>query len=102
MDTTLAGALADTVRQETVEDTVLQESLSFVSARSPAQPEPGTPKGTQPEPGNTQEHFGLVMAKGSPVASCVDAAVTALQQDGTLAKLQQQWLSKAAGAPVLS
>ena len=57
--------------------------------------------GQLPPPQGTQEHFGLVMAKGSKVSACVDAAVTALQQDGTLDKLQQQWLSKAAGAPVL-
>lgn len=57
--------------------------------------------GQLPPPDGTQEHFGLVMAKGSPVAACVNAAVTALDQNGTFKTLQDKWLSKDAGAPVL-
>ena len=47
------------------------------------------------------EQFGMVLAKGSPLTSCVSGAVDALRTDGTLATLQQQWLTDAAGAPVL-
>jgi polar amino acid transport system substrate-binding protein len=47
------------------------------------------------------EQFGLVMAKDSPIAECVSAAVTALDHSGTLAQLQTQWLTTSAGAPVL-
>ena len=38
------------------------------------------------------ENWGLVLAKGSPLTSCVSKAVTALTDDGTLTALQKQWL----------
>jgi polar amino acid transport system substrate-binding protein len=47
------------------------------------------------------EHFGMVFAKGNPLVRCVNAALTKLHADGTLQKLQQKWLAKATGAPVL-
>ncbi|WP_433449516.1 ABC transporter substrate-binding protein [Streptomyces sp. CA-142005] len=51
--------------------------------------------------GGTPEQFGLVLDKGSGLTSCVTSAVDALRKDGTLAKLEQQWLSDAVDAPVL-
>ena len=47
------------------------------------------------------EHFGMVFAKGNPLVRCVDTALTKMRADGTLQKLQQKWLAKATGAPVL-
>ncbi|MFE1378770.1 ABC transporter substrate-binding protein [Streptomyces sp. NPDC058740] len=52
-------------------------------------------------PGAAKEQFGLVLDKGSPLTSCVSQAVDALRKDGTLAAIEKQWLSDAAGAPVL-
>ncbi|MCX5242220.1 ABC transporter substrate-binding protein [Streptomyces prunicolor] len=51
--------------------------------------------------GSTPEQFGLVLDKGSDLTSCVSSAVDALRKDGTLAKLEKQWLSDAVDAPVL-
>ncbi|MFF6775427.1 ABC transporter substrate-binding protein [Streptomyces sp. NPDC012637] len=51
--------------------------------------------------GGAKEQFGLVLDKGSPLTSCVSQAVDALRSDGTLAAIEKQWLSDAAGAPVL-
>jgi polar amino acid transport system substrate-binding protein len=51
--------------------------------------------------GGTPEQFGLVLDKGSDLTSCVSSAVDALRKDGTLAKLEKQWLSDAVDAPVL-
>jgi polar amino acid transport system substrate-binding protein len=51
--------------------------------------------------GGTQEHFGLVFHKGNPLVSCVNEALSKLQADGTLQRLQEQWITKAGGAPVL-
>lgn len=48
------------------------------------------------------EEFGLVLAKGSPLKSCVDKAVAALRNKGELAKLEQLWLSEAAGVRELA
>ncbi|WP_113705046.1 ABC transporter substrate-binding protein [Nonomuraea lactucae] len=51
--------------------------------------------------GGTPEEFGLVMEKGSALKPCVDKAVDALKSKGELAKIEQQWLGSAAGAPEL-
>ena len=47
------------------------------------------------------EQFGLVLSKGSPITSCVTAAVNALRKNGTLSAIAGKWLSNTAGAPVL-
>ncbi|MFF7736840.1 MULTISPECIES: transporter substrate-binding domain-containing protein [unclassified Streptomyces] len=51
--------------------------------------------------GGTPEQFGLVLDKGSALTSCVSRAVDALRADGTLARIEQRWLSDAVDAPVL-
>jgi polar amino acid transport system substrate-binding protein len=51
--------------------------------------------------GKTTDRFGLVFAKGNPLVTCVNKAITSLRADGTLKRLQQQWLAKATGAPIL-
>jgi polar amino acid transport system substrate-binding protein len=48
-----------------------------------------------------QEQFGLVLAKDSPLTDCVDQAVTALRDAGTLDSIEQEWLAEKANAPVL-
>jgi polar amino acid transport system substrate-binding protein len=40
------------------------------------------------------EHFGLVLEKDSPLTACVNEAIGALRSDGTLADIQQKWLSE--------
>ena len=47
------------------------------------------------------EQFGFVLDKGSALTTCVSQAVDALRADGTLSKLEQQWLTSTAGAPEL-
>jgi len=49
----------------------------------------------------TPEQFGMVLDKGSALTSCVSGAVDALRADGTLTRLEQQWLTDKAGAPSL-
>ena len=51
--------------------------------------------------GTTTDHFGVVLAKGNPLTGCVNTAITSLRSNGTLKRLQQQWLAKATGAPIL-
>jgi len=57
--------------------------------------------GQLPNTADQKEQLGFLLAKGSPLTTCVTQAVDALRADGTLAKLQDQWLAQA-GAPVLS
>ena len=47
------------------------------------------------------DEFGIVLDRGSSLTPAVSAAVDALRKDGTLADLEAQWLTDAAGAPVL-
>ena len=45
--------------------------------------------------------FGLLLAKESPLTSCVTKAVDAIRDNGTLASITSKWLADSAGAPVL-
>ncbi|HEX3239641.1 MAG TPA: ABC transporter substrate-binding protein [Solirubrobacterales bacterium] len=63
------------------------------------QVEDSTVVGQFPAPGGDQ--WGALLAKGSPLTACVSWAVEELQSSGELQKLNQQWMSKAAGAPAL-
>jgi polar amino acid transport system substrate-binding protein len=51
--------------------------------------------------GAATDRFGVVLAKGNSLTTCVNKAITSLRANGTLKRLQQQWLAKATGAPVL-
>jgi polar amino acid transport system substrate-binding protein len=51
--------------------------------------------------GATTDRFGVVLQKGNPLTSCVNTAITSLRSSGTLKTLQQLWLAKATGAPIL-
>jgi polar amino acid transport system substrate-binding protein len=43
----------------------------------------------------------MVLEKGSSLTSCINQALTELRADGKLQQIQDKWLSKVAGAPVL-
>jgi polar amino acid transport system substrate-binding protein len=45
------------------------------------------------------EHFGVVLEKGSSLTGCVNDAIAALREDGTIDQLEQTWLG--GSAPVL-
>lgn len=64
-----------------------------------AQLDDGVIVGQLPQTGSP-EQFGAVLDKGSPLTPCVTQAVDALRSDGTLAKLEKQWLAEQ-GAPEL-
>jgi polar amino acid transport system substrate-binding protein len=54
----------------------------------------------QPASG-TSEHFSLVLAKGSTLTPCVNAAIAALDSAGTLDQLATKWLPFQEAVPVL-
>lgn len=66
-----------------------------------AQLDNGVILGQLPDSQAGGEQWGFLLAKGSPLTAKVSQAVDALRADGTLQKLQDQWLSGDAGAPVL-
>jgi len=49
----------------------------------------------------SQEYFGTVLAKDSPLTKCVNEALAHLKDSGELAQIQQTWLSDKVSAPVL-
>ena len=67
-----------------------------------AQLDDGAIVGQLPQGAGAADQFGMVLAKGSPLTSCVSQAVDALRADGTLAALEKTWLSGTDGAPQLS
>ncbi len=54
----------------------------------------------QPETGE-QEEFGMLFEEGSDLVPCVNEALATLREDGTLADIEQQWLSDVVDVPVL-
>jgi polar amino acid transport system substrate-binding protein len=49
-----------------------------------------------------QEQFGLTFEKGSALTPCVDAAIQALSEDGTLDALKDEWLEVDTSVPTFS
>jgi polar amino acid transport system substrate-binding protein len=47
----------------------------------------------------TREHFGMIFQKGNPLVPCVNKALSAMGQDGTLKRLEGAWLG--GSAPIL-
>jgi polar amino acid transport system substrate-binding protein len=47
------------------------------------------------------EHFGMVFQKGNSLVTCVNQALASLKMTGQLKRIQQKWLAKVVGAPVL-
>jgi polar amino acid transport system substrate-binding protein len=49
----------------------------------------------------SQERFGMVFQKGNPLVTCVNRALAQMKRTGILQRIQQIWLAKVTGAPVL-
>jgi polar amino acid transport system substrate-binding protein len=71
----------------------------FITA---AELENGVIVGQLEDSGEGGDQFGLLLEKDSPLTDCVSQAVDTLRENGTLADLEQEWLSDVADAPVLS
>jgi polar amino acid transport system substrate-binding protein len=50
---------------------------------------------------STGEHYGLLFAKGNPLAGCVNKALATLTSNGTLAKLQSEYLQIYTSVPTI-
>ncbi|HYF72010.1 MAG TPA: ABC transporter substrate-binding protein [Nocardioides sp.] len=62
---------------------------------------PGSTLAGQFQATGEQEEFGMLFEKGNPLVTCVNEALATLESDGTLAEIEQQWLSDTVGVPVL-
>jgi polar amino acid transport system substrate-binding protein len=50
---------------------------------------------------STGEHYGLLFAKNDPLVGCVDKAINKLKANGTLARLQSEYLSIYTSVPTI-
>lgn len=57
--------------------------------------------GVLPEEGEGDE-LGMVFEKGSELTDCVNQALAALEADGTLAALEEEWLNQGGDIPTLT
>lgn len=70
----------------------------FITA---VQMDDGVIVGQFPSPtGTDAEYFSVVLGKDSALTPCVNAAIAAMDADGRLAAITQEWLSDKADAPV--
>jgi len=51
--------------------------------------------------GNAGERFGMFLQKGNKLVGCINHALNQLKADGTLQQIQDKWLAKVGGAPIL-
>ena len=49
----------------------------------------------------TDEQFGMLFEKGSPLVECVNEVLAEIKQDGTLDKLQKKWLKDYLSVPTI-
>lgn len=52
--------------------------------------------------GGSTDEFGMVFEKDNTLVACVNTALATLKSNGSLASIEQQWLSDKTGAPVIS
>lgn len=48
------------------------------------------------------DQFGLLMADENPLKPCVNEGITRIKEDGTLAKIEAEWLQTTTGVPLIS
>lgn len=58
--------------------------------------------GVLPRVGEDSEELGLLFEEGSELVGCVDQALTALHDDGTIEQLESQWLDAGGDVPTLT
>lgn len=49
----------------------------------------------------TPDQFGLLMEEGNALKACVDEALSAMTADGTLAKIEAEWMQETTGVPLI-
>ena len=77
------------LNNEQIDGYVVDAPTAYVNVLI-GQAENGVVVGQFPEQG---EHFGLVFEKDNPLVECVNLALAALEADGTLQALEDEWLA---------
>ena len=50
----------------------------------------------------SDDELGMLFEEGNPLVPCVNAALSTLRDNGTLASLEEQWLNQGGDIPTLS
>jgi polar amino acid transport system substrate-binding protein len=77
------------LNNEQIDGYVVDAPTAYVNVLI-GQAENGVVVGQFPEQG---EHFGLVFEKDNPLVECVNIAIAALEADGTVQALEDEWLA---------
>ncbi len=51
--------------------------------------------------GDNGDQFGMLMEDGNPIKACVDEALTAMTESGSLAAIEAEWLQDTTGVPLI-
>ncbi|NRB05907.1 MAG: amino acid ABC transporter substrate-binding protein [Rhodobacteraceae bacterium] len=51
--------------------------------------------------GDNPDQFGMLMEEGNPLKSCIDAAISTLTENGTMAEIEATWLQNTTGVPLI-
>jgi polar amino acid transport system substrate-binding protein len=54
-----------------------------------------------PDASDNPDQFGMLMEEGNPLKACVDDALAAMIESGTLAAIEAQWLQDTTGVPLI-
>lgn len=54
-----------------------------------------------PDASDNPDQFGMLMEEGSPLKECVDDALAAITENGTLAQIEATWLQDTTGVPLI-
>ncbi|MGJ5620695.1 ABC transporter substrate-binding protein [Sulfitobacter sp. MF3-043] len=51
--------------------------------------------------GDNPDQFGMLLEEGNPLKACIDTAIAALTENGTLAAIEAKWLQDTTGVPLI-
>jgi len=51
--------------------------------------------------GDNPDQFGMLLEDGNPLKACLDEALAAMTEDGTLAGIEAEWLQDTTGVPLI-
>jgi len=51
--------------------------------------------------GDNPDQFGMLLEDGNPLKACVDEALAAMTENGTLAAIEAEWLQDTTGVPLI-
>ena len=54
-----------------------------------------------PDQSDNPDQFGMILEEGNPLKACVDDALAAMEESGSLAEIEAKWLQDTTGVPLI-